>query len=44
MEDILDVYQTPYDSDCPVICMDEKPFQLLGEVRTPIPIKAGSPA
>jgi len=41
MEDVLDVYQRPYDKDCPVICMDEKPYQLLGEVRKPIPMKAG---
>jgi len=33
MEDILDVYKSPYDSLPPVVCMDEKPYQLLGEVR-----------
>ena len=33
MEDILDVYERPYDSKRPVVCMDEKPYQLLGEVR-----------
>jgi hypothetical protein len=43
MEDILDIYQRPYDKGCPVICMDEKPYQLLGEVRAPIQIKPGSP-
>ena len=43
MEDILDVYKRPYDEGFPVICMDEKPYQLLGEVRSPIPLKAGSP-
>jgi hypothetical protein len=43
MEDVLDVYQRPYDADCPVICMDEKPYQLLGEVRDPIPMKPGEP-
>ena len=42
MEDVLDVYAQPYDEDCPVICMDEKPYQLLGEVREPLPMKAGS--
>ena len=41
MEDVLDVYQRKYDEDCPVICMDEKPFQLLGEKREPIPMKPG---
>ncbi len=37
MEDVLDVYAKPYDSGCPVICMDEQPVQLLKETRTPIP-------
>ena len=44
MEDALDVYATPYDEDCPVICLDEKPYQLLGERREPIPTKEGRPA
>jgi hypothetical protein len=33
MEDILDVYELPYNPARPVVCMDEKPYQLLGEVR-----------
>ena len=33
MEDILDVYEMPYDPTIPVVCMEEKPYQLLGEVR-----------
>ena len=33
MEDILDVYEMPYNPAIPVVCMDEKPYQLLGEVR-----------
>jgi len=33
MEDVLDVYERPYDPARPVVCMDEKPYQLLGEVR-----------
>lgn len=33
MEDILDVYELPYDPLRPVVCMDEKPYQLLGEAR-----------
>ena len=41
MEDVLDVYQREYDENCPVICMDEKPYQLLGECREPIPMKPG---
>lgn len=43
MEDILDVYARPYDPDLPVICMDEKPYQLLDEAREPIPMKSGCP-
>lgn len=42
MEDVLDVYHRAYDEDCPVICMDEKPYQLLGESREPIPMKPGN--
>lgn len=41
MEDVLDVYQREYDESCPVICMDEKPYQLLDESRNPIPMKPG---
>jgi hypothetical protein len=44
MEEILDVYARPYDESCPVICIDEKPYQLLNESREPIPMKQGSPA
>jgi hypothetical protein len=29
MEDILDLYSQPYDENHPVVCMDEKPYQLL---------------
>ena len=42
MEDVLEVYSQPYDPDIPVICMDEKPYQLLDEAREPLPIKPGS--
>ena len=42
MEDILDVYKLPYDPDYPVWCMDEKPYQLLGESREPLPMKPGN--
>ena len=41
MEDILDVYQQPYDSDYPLWCMDEKPYQILDECRNPLPMKPG---
>ena len=36
MEDVLEVYSRPYNEKRPVICMDEKPFQLLDEMFTPI--------
>jgi hypothetical protein len=37
MEAVLDLYAQPYDSECPVICMDEQPIQLQKEVRPPLP-------
>lgn len=42
MEDVLAVYARPYDPQRPVVCMDEKPVQLLDEVREPLPAKPGS--
>lgn len=42
MEDILDIYEQPYDSQKPVVCMDEKPYQLLGESKEPLPMRKGS--
>lgn len=41
MEDVLDVYHRPYDKAVPVVCMDEKPYQLLGHARPPIPATPG---
>ena len=38
MEDILDIYEMPYNPAVPVVCMDEKPYQLLGEAREPLPM------
>lgn len=42
MEDILDLYQLPYDPAIPLICMDEKPYQLLGDARESLPMRQGS--
>jgi hypothetical protein len=42
MEDVLAVYARPYDKNMPVVGMDEKPYQLLGDTREPLPMKAGS--
>jgi len=41
MEDVLDLYAEEPDPDQPVICFDESPTQLIGEVRLPIPAKPG---
>ena len=38
MEDVLSIYEKPYDEDYPVICMDEKPYQLLDNRHDPIPM------
>lgn len=44
MEDVLAVYHRQYDPDCPVVCMDEKPYQLLNDSRQPLPAIPGTPA
>ena len=36
MEEVLELYEKPYDSAIPVLCMDEQPVQLVKETRTPI--------
>ncbi len=41
MEDVLDLYNEPPDPKRPVICFDESPTQLIGEVREPIPAAPG---
>lgn len=41
MYDVLDLYEEPYDRSRPLICLDEKPKQLLLEKRTPIPMRPG---
>ena len=43
MEDVLEVYHQPYDPQVPLVCMDEQPVQLIKEIRTPLPAKAGQP-
>ena len=44
MEDILEVYQRPYDPHRPLVCVDETSKQLLAETRVPIAAKPGHPA
>ena len=41
MEDVIDVYELPYDPMYPVVCMDEKPYQLLDDVRQPLSVRPG---
>lgn len=41
VEDILAIYERPYHRQLPVICMDEKPYQLLGEVRGSLSMRPG---
>ena len=43
MEDVIEVYHRPHDSDRPVVCVDETSKQLIIETRTPIPAKPGQP-
>src|SRR5437764_7813171 len=43
MEDVLDLYAEAPDPDRPVVCFDESPIQLIGEVREPIRAEPGQP-
>ena len=43
MEDILEVYQRPYDRQRPLVCLDESSKQLIAETRAPIAAKPGQP-
>jgi hypothetical protein len=42
MEDVLAVYSRPFDPAVPVVCMDEKPYQLLDHVRDPVAATPGN--
>ena len=44
MEDVLDVYQRPYDATRPVVCLDEASRQLVNETRPRRPVAPGHPA
>lgn len=44
MEDVLDVYKRPYDPRRPQVCFDERPKQLVAEVRAVLPGYPGRPA
>jgi DDE superfamily endonuclease len=41
MEDVLDLYAEAPDPKRPLVCFDETPVQLIGEVRQPIPAQPG---
>lgn len=41
MENVLEVYKRPRDPERPVVCMDEKPKQLVKETRSPVPCAKG---
>ena len=43
MEDVLDVYERPYDPNRPVVNMDEQPVQLVKEIRPPLETEPGHP-
>jgi len=43
MYDVLDLYEENYDPKRPIVCLDEKPKQLIEDKRKPIPMKPGSP-
>lgn len=41
MEAILDLYEQPYDPKRPLICVDERPCQLLDDILVPLPMEPG---
>jgi transposase len=41
MEDVLDLYAEPYSPRFPVVCFDERPYQLIGETCIPVPAQPG---
>jgi hypothetical protein len=44
MEDILELYAEPPDPRRPRLCVDERPYQLVGEVKSPQACAPGQPA
>ena len=43
IEDILDLYNEPYDPKKPTLCLDECPYQLVEKVRLPLPPEPHQP-
>ena len=44
MEDLLYLYAEPFHAFDPVVCFDERPYQLLADVKEPLPALPGQPA
>lgn len=42
MEDVLDVYERPYNPEYPVVCIDELPYEMHGEAREPLAARPGN--
>ncbi len=43
MEDVLDLYNESYDPKRPVVCFDERPCQLLEDIKEPLPPQPEQP-
>ena len=43
MEDVLDLYEEESDPTRPRVCFDEQPYQMISELREPLPPKPGKP-
>lgn len=43
MEDVLEVYTRPYDSEQPQVCVDEVSKQLVKDITPPVPMQPGQP-
>jgi hypothetical protein len=43
MEEVLRLYNLPYDEKRPVVCFDELPVQLIDDLIEPMPMKTGKP-
>lgn len=43
MYNLLDLYARPFQPEEPVVCVDEKSKQLLGDSRAPLPVRPGTP-
>jgi hypothetical protein len=41
MENVLDLYEEPYDRLYPTVCLDEKPVVLHANIHPPVPVEPG---